>query len=83
MWKYSKWRQVASNGLLSSGVGGDLAQVGDSSGHGELRTGENDKTINPALQILGVGWEDVVHDQARECGEVLDGILAVVGAERH
>ena len=62
----SKWRQAVSDGSLYRLAGGDPEQGVDSSVHCDLWTGGHDNKLNTAPKIMGTGWEDVVHDQARE-----------------
>ena len=68
---------------MSSGARGDPVQIVDSSGHGYQCTGGHDDVLPPAPQIVDTIWEDVVHDQAREAGEVPGRLLEVVGSGVH
>ena len=82
-WQASKCRRVAINGSLSSGAREDPSRGGDSSGYVYHRPGRHDDSLPTALQILGEGWEDVVHSWSREGVGVPDGLFLVVGEVGH
>ena len=65
MWQSSKWHKAAIYGSFYSRAGGDKAQGGDSSIHGDHQIGGHDNTLPTMLQILGAELEDVVQAQAR------------------
>ena len=73
-----KWRRAGSDVSLSSRAVGYPAQGGYRSGHGNLRPGGHYNALPPTSQILGTGWEDMVHYQARGVGEVPDGLSLMV-----